>query len=272
MECHDLFLKTALAIVQTFRECQNTLPALTEHLSACSHMAEQQHTLASALRRQETALRRRCTSSQLVDGDPPSSLSEDTDTVATTPLGMLASFPVGISEQLLHVHQRDVEKLLQTVGKMSGKWQQKTQSAQRKLSCLVDGLPNHNTTSAASSSSALMAAVGLSSSAALLSGLHHLVALLVAMGAVLQEVTLALRHDMIANALKNSKGSRGATTLSALVRRESHQLQVSSMPEAAAPLRTFVEALGDVELFVPQCWAGLKERHLTAEAHILLAS
>lgn len=271
MGCHDPFLKDTLAIVQTFRECQNTLPALTEHLAACSHMAEQQHTLASALRRQETVLGRRFASSQLVDGDPPS-LSEDTDTVATTPLGMLASFPMGISEQLLHVHQRDVEKLLQTVGNMSRKWQQKTQTAQRKVSCLADGLPNHNTTSAATSSSVLMAAVGLSSSAAVLCGLHHLVALLQAMGAVLQEVTLALRHDMITNALNNSRGSRGATALSALVRRESHQLQLSSMHGAAAPLRTFVEALGDVERFVPQCWVGLKERHLMAEAHILLAS
>lgn len=146
--------KTALDILERFRQCQNTLGAFTANLSALENITLQKLTLEGAIRRNRLTSRDynnitndMCSGGSASDDNKSGvtvsnqshvmPLASSSPRVATAPLGVLAAFPPSLSAGLmLGQHQADQGRLLAACAAVAQSWQQRTQA----VATLVDSL------------------------------------------------------------------------------------------------------------------------------------
>lgn len=320
--------KTVAEAVQTFREAQNLLPTLHTHLLALENIMTQKAALAGAVRRRSHCFA--TPSSSIVPEDAEDfgeevshatggrvstailstslNLEEDesprcthtTTAVATAPMGVLAAFPVSAAHHLIAQHQRDETELLGVISRVTQQsWPQKVEQLKAKIALVEKGPADEG--SARQGSASVLKGGPLLSTAQILVALYGLLACAVKMGSVLQEVTLALRHDTRDALLSNAASSDGAAGLAdhlaGVFAREGELTSADgallSMHDsfsgpgagvrsgAVARERTFrrppeplplLEAVGMLDDFIKGQWHHCRDVFLPEESHWLLVN
>ncbi|KPI83379.1 hypothetical protein ABL78_7594 [Leptomonas seymouri] len=318
--------------VQTFREAQNLLPTLCAHLSALENIMTQNATLTGAVRRRThcfasptlssffleedtddaQSLKGRASGSLTATAcereDAPAQLGDlsthvdprctrSTTAVATAPLGVLVAFPASTSQHLIAQHQRDEGELLGVISRITQhSWPQKVEQLKAKVALAEASIG----AASESRTGPVQSTLFLQTPAQLSVALYGLVACMIQMGSVLQEMMLAVRKDTRRALLSSSASSVGATVLaddlsSVLAsegRLNSEEAALLSMHElnnekmevqsvvglgdgtnGAPPASlTLVAAVGMLEAFVKARWRYCRNVYLSEESEILLAN
>ncbi|CCW63153.1 unnamed protein product [Phytomonas sp. EM1] len=294
--------RAVLDVIERFRECQNLIPTVIQHLRAMENMARQRGCLEGASRRHQQTCSHSLpspTPRRRGEGEKKEVVNQNGERVnpkgesafshskawidgvippvvaCAPPLGVLSAFPVAVVELLVGDQQRTQERLLKAISDTMQTWQRKVVACRQGLERIEGASPPHMDDCARRR--------GLGSRAQLCIGTYGLLAALIKMESVLQESVLALRRD-----LHRGEGHSPAAALSQLLQRESNEADAPPRPatglevgqesvenvsyELYASTYSLLEALEKLPELVRKMWEHSKRVYCTEESLILLAS
>lgn len=259
-------------ITQIFRECQNTVPPLIQHLQALGNITTQKSRFEEALARQDY-LRKTTGSSHF----------------PLPPLGVISLFSSSTSDSIVAQHAADQSALVSAIFSMKQKWADRVGKAKKLMEVATeDTTPARNV----SASGAGVDERSRSSNAVDANecfGLYGLLSALCKMESLLQEVVLAIRRDF--QCVTKGGGGAFADALSALLVQSScssssaglaplalhHTLESDALRHDGYYNKTperlhFVDAIERLQSFLESQWEAYRHSFLNNYSLLLLAS